>query len=217
MGIVDRLKRDLSKHRGKTAVLGVLFATMVAMSVRAALELGPRDTQAGVNPVSITDASDKTPGSGEVNAQDRIKEGQELWRRLQQVNARAAGVDAAFRFDTSFYPPLPAPVESARPVVPMAAPEVTEPVKAQAVSAGMVDAEAIRAAHIRQEASRLVIKSIVVGNANTPSMTIVNQQLLKVGQTVQGFEITAINEREVEVRKEGVITVIRTPDGQKSQ
>jgi hypothetical protein len=45
-------------------------------------------------------------------------------------------------------------------------------------------------------------------------MAIVNQQLVTVGQKIQGFEISAIRAREVVFLKDGVTIVVRMPDGQ---
>ena len=39
MSIIARFKRDIAKHRGRAAVLGVLFVTMVAFGVKAFFEL----------------------------------------------------------------------------------------------------------------------------------------------------------------------------------
>lgn len=207
MRMVDKFKRNLGKNRGKAAVLGVLFLTMVAFSIRAVLELRPRNAGAAINSVATSDASENLTANV-ADAEGRIKESQQLWHHLREAKAGAIDASAAFTFDASKYPPLPPDLTHPMPV----APETSE-VKPQPV-APVIDLEALKAARIRKEAKALIVKSTVVGNDITAPMTIINQQLLKVGQSVLGFEITAIREREVEFTKEGVLTTIKMPDRQ---
>jgi hypothetical protein len=207
MGAVARLKRDLTKHRGKAAVLGILFATMVALSVRAFLELRPTAAAAANVPAVEPANSLSSRGGTGLDADQRIRESQELWLRLKEVKATAAGSQLAFTFDADSYPP-PAPLPEAR-----TAPTPEVPVVTPAPGASGAEAAA-RANRIREQARSLVIKSTAVGNGAMEPMAIINQQLLTVGQKIQGFEISAIRAREVEFVKDGVTTVVRMPDGQ---
>jgi hypothetical protein len=209
MGAMDRLKRDLKKHRGKAAVLGMLFVVMVAMSVRAVMELRPQAAGAAVVPAVAPEQFSKN-GNKEIatgaDAEARIQESKDLWRRLREVKATATEAKVAFTFDASYYPP-PAVSLEARPMALM--PEATAPAPTP-----MVDEAAVRSNRIREQARALIVKSTAVGHEMTEPMAIVNQQLLTVGQKILGFEITAIRAREVEFVKEGVTTVVKMPDGQ---
>src|SRR4051812_45943921 len=103
MGMVDKFKRDLSKNRGKAAVLGVLFVGMVAMSVRAFFQLQPQAAEAGVIPAAV-DNADNTQGGSAANSQGRIKESQELWNHLREVSPTALDIKSTFAFDAKAYP-----------------------------------------------------------------------------------------------------------------
>jgi hypothetical protein len=203
MGAVAKFKRDLTKHRGKAAVLGILFATMVALSIRAALELHPAVAAAKAL-VPETDAALPTSNVSGTDADARIRESKELWRRLKEVKAAATSAQAAFTFAPEFYPPPAVPEVKA--VLTVDPPEVKP--------APAVDDVGIKASRIREQARNLVVKSTAVGNGSMEPMAIVNQQLVTVGQKIQGFEISAIRAREVVFLKEGVTTVVRMPDGQ---
>ena len=209
MGAIDKFKRDLTKHRGKATVLGLLFVLMVAMSVRAVLELRPKAAEAALAPPVAREQPNKS-GSKDMatgaDAEARIQESKDLWRRLREVKATATEAKVAFTFDASYYPPPVVPLE----VKPMAiAPET--PVRA---SVPVVDEAAVHENRIREQARALIVKSTAVGQGTAEPMAIVNQKLLSVGQTILGFEITAIRAREVEFTKEGVTTVVKMPDGQ---
>jgi len=215
MGAIDRLKRDLTKHRGKAAVLGILFVTLVTMSTRAVIALRPKSAAAANAPVGATTGA-MTP-SNRIGAKDiatgadaeaRIQESKDLWGRLREVKATATEAKVAFTFDATYYPPPAAPVET-KPVA-----VVPETPAARPAPAPMVDEAGARANRIREQARALIVKSTAVGRGMTEPMAIVNQQLLTVGQKILGFEISAIRAREVEFTKEGVTTVVKMPDGQ---
>jgi hypothetical protein len=207
MGIVDRFKRDLGKNRGKAAVLGVLFVGMVATSLRAVLQLRAGTADASVSNRATVNTSDSRATAGPGDAAGRIRESQQLWQTLQRVNSSAIASSALFTFDGSFYPPLPPDLSHPAPVVAEPAESAPQPV------VPAVDPEALKLSRIRKDSQALVVRSTVVGTDSSESMTIINQQLLQVGQSILGFEITAIREREVEFQKEGVAIVVRMPDG----
>jgi hypothetical protein len=204
MGVLDKFKRDLTKHRGKAAVLGILFVTMTALTVRAVVEMRPRTAVAnGTLMGAKTETKPTDAAAPGATVASRIQESKNLWNRLKEVKANAADPQSAFAFDPNYYPP-PAAVEPP--------PAITSEVKQ--TPAAIVDEPAIRAARVRDQARSLVVKSTAVGNGTMEPMAIVNQQLLTVGQKIMGFEISAIRAREVEFVKDGVTTVVRMPDGQ---
>lgn len=211
MGVVDNFKRDLVKHRGRAAVLGVLFVAMVAMSVRAVLELRPRNAAAA--PV-ITAAPDinMTPLelNGDVaNVQARIRDSQALWQQLRHVEPGATDAQSAFTFDAAHFPapaPLIDPNKNTGPAVVA--------VKPTPAAEPAVEDSTAKTSRIREQARALIVKSTAVGKGTTEPMAIVNQQLVTVGQKILGFEVTAIRSREVEFVKEGVTVVGKMPEGQ---
>jgi hypothetical protein len=205
MSILEKFKRDIAKHRGRAAVLGILFVIMVAMSVRAVMQLRPRAAmaQTPAAPMAVSSLVNETTPSMP-NAEARMQESKELWKRLKEVKAAAADAQMAFAFDPSYYPP---------PTTP----DITPPVfvsETAPTPKPLMDEAAIKAARIREQARSLVVKSTATGNGTMEPMAIVNQQLLTVGQKIMGFEISAIRAREVEFLKDGVTTVVRMPDGQ---
>ena len=111
MGALDKFKRDLTKHRGKAAVLGILFVTMTAMTVRAIVQMRPHTAVA--NSALPVDSTETKPSGGTAmgaNAAARLQESRNLWDRLKEVKANAAEAKTAFNFDPSYYSP-PAAVE----------------------------------------------------------------------------------------------------------
>lgn len=206
MGLIDNFKRDILRHKGRTAVLGVLFVAMVLFSVRAVIQLQPKAATAAVpfnphaqpvNPVASADTEAK------------LKESQDLWKRLREVKPGATPSAVAFTFDPMFYPQ---PVEVRKPATPVT-PEVVAVTPAPPI-VPVVNAEEIRNQRIREESRSLVLKSTLVGEGITKPQAIINQKLLGVGQEILGFTITAIRAREVELVKERAIVVIKMADGQ---
>ena len=211
MGVIDRFKRDMTKHRGKAVVLGILFVTMVTMGIRAVVQLRPRAAEAVVAPVAAptpTSKSDTKDSAAGADAEARIQESKDLWFRLREIKPTATEMKAAFTFDASYYPLPTAPVEITPAVTESEAPI------ARPAPTPVVDEATARANRIREQARALIVKSTAAGHGSIQPMAIVNQELLKVGQTILGFEITAIRAREVEFVKEGVTTVVKMPDGQ---
>jgi hypothetical protein len=204
MGALGKFKRDITKHRGKAAVLGILFVTMAALTMRAVFEMRPHTAVASNLTTAKTMPKPSDAAAPGANATARMQESKNLWNRLKEVKANAADAKIAFTFDPSYYPP---------PIVVEATPSSATP-EVKPAPAAPVDEAAIRAARIREQARSLVVKSTAVGNGTMEPMAIVNQQLLTVGQKIMGFEISAIRAREVEFTKDGVTTVVRMPDGQ---
>jgi len=211
MALIERFKRDILKHRGRSAVLGTLFVILVALSIKAVFEVQIRPVNASV--VS-TNASVPNAKTGEpvtdsttvAEAQERMNQSSLLWQTLQHVSPNAMNPETTFTFNASLYT-LVAPVETPKNPTPVDA----QPVKPAPTPA--IDTEAIKAARIREQARALVLKTTAVA-PDTKPMAIVNQQLLTVGQEILGFEITAIRAREVEFNKDGISVVVKMPDGQ---
>ncbi|HVT80075.1 MAG TPA: hypothetical protein VHM90_05410 [Phycisphaerae bacterium] len=205
MGLIDNFKRDIGRHRGRSAVLGVLFVAMVLFSVRAFLQLSAKPAVASlstpfqpatVNPVASADT------------QVRLQESQELWAKLREKKPNAADSMVAFKFDSSFYP---APVVPELPKQPNIAP-TPDPVRVAQPS--LPDPALLKRQRIHEQARLLVLKSTMVGEGITQPAAIINQRLLTVGQEISGFTLTAIRSREVDVEKEGQTEVVKMPDGQ---
>ena len=54
MGFIERFKRDILKHRGRAAVLGVLSVVMAISTIKAVLEMQcPRDKADGSIPSAL--------------------------------------------------------------------------------------------------------------------------------------------------------------------
>ncbi|HEY4328901.1 MAG TPA: hypothetical protein VGN88_04135 [Phycisphaerae bacterium] len=211
MTIIDKFKRDIGQRPGRAAVLGVLTVALLAMSVRAFIEVHPRGAAGSV---ATGEGAAEAPkgtanGSSAIEAEVKIKENRELWNTLREKKPQAVGAASAFTFDASYFTLDP----STR--VTLVTPEKPEVIKPAAVPVTpMIDPEAMKQARIREQAKGLVVKSTSMGNGMSEPMAIVNQQLLTVGQTILGFEITAIRAREVEFKKEGQTTVVKMVDGQ---
>jgi len=91
--------------------------------------------------------------------------------------------------------------------------EAVKPAPLPVVDQAAVQAQQM-ARRIQDEGRRLVIKTIAIGNESTPSMAIVNQRLMSVGQWIDGFQLTAIRPRECEFVKEGETVVRRLSEDQ---
>jgi len=203
MGLIENFKRDIARNRGRSAVLGVLFVAMVLFSVRAFLQLSAKPVAASVLAPAFLPVT-ATPVSN-ADTLARVKESQELWQKLREKRTTAPNTAVAFRFDPSFYP---APVVSEVPKKTTAAPEPERTVPT------IPDPNAAKRARIHEQARSLVVKSTMVGEGIAQPAAIINQKLLTIGQEINGFSITAIRAREVEVVKEGQTEIVKMPDGQ---
>ena len=214
MTLVQKIKRDITKHPLKASVLGVLTVVMVVFVIKAVIELRPNTASASVSAVPLPDGAplnfDAAPVD-HVDADARLKESGRLWEKLHEVKATGSAASVAFAFDASFYPPPLIPQQDLRP---MAATPVEAPQPA-AVSI-TVDPELAKSNRIHEQSHALVVQSTLIGNGMTP-VAVINQQLLTVGQQIMGFEIVAIRSREVEFKKEGVTLSVKTPDETSSQ
>ena len=206
MSLVTAIHRDILRHRQKAAVLGVLLVVMAVFTVKAVIQLSPQaaaasavNAGAGAPPGSEGAAGTSGDTTTAAEAEERIRESRELWKRLREVR----GVDAAvaFSFDASFYP-----LDPAR--------RVTTPTKLEVTPAAPVDdAEAVKVAHerlIREQAQQFRVQSTTMSGSQP--FAVVNGQLVTVGGTINGFEVTAIRSRVVDFTKEGVPVPVKMPD-----
>src|SRR4051794_4966281 len=100
MGLIDNFKRDIARHRGRSAVLGVLFVAMVLFSIRAVLQLSAKPAVAAIAPAFQPAANPVSSADTQV----RMKESQELWEKLREKKNNSANSAVAFRFDSALYP-----------------------------------------------------------------------------------------------------------------
>lgn len=206
MGFIHTFKRDLARHRHKAAVLGVLFAVMVFMGVRAVFQMQPQ--RASAITITETDGASAPAVSNAAEASERIRLSKELWRRLWEKGG-VSGKDA-FTFEATYYPP--------DPTRPMVTPLTPEPETRQQPVARPDDGEIVRRAlmlRLREQLVELKVQSTTVSTGKP--WAIVNGQLVSVGDQVKGFEISAIRPREVDFTKEGVTSVVKMPDDFRGQ
>jgi hypothetical protein len=212
MGFLQTIKRDITRHRQKAALLGVLMVLMVVMSVRAVFQLRPQNAEAMKTAVATSDASTPaaggTAGNEGAEAAERIRLSKELWKRLQ--DKRGIGVDVAFKFEDRYFQPDPT-----RPVVVAAAPERVEALPAIPKVDDNENLRRNQRLKVLEQSQELKVQSTTIG-AGKP-WAIVNGQLVSVGDMVKGFEITAIRAREVELKKEGVTIAVKMPDDPRGQ
>ena len=211
MTMIARFKRDIAKHRGRAAVLAVLFVTMVAMGIKAFFELHQPVAVAAMATPDVKPAQPR-PLVNSAEAEARISESKKLWHVLREVKTGAAKAEASFAFDPAYYPP-PAVDPKRVAVAPPVEAEPAKPAPVPAVDLAALQAQQ-HARRIQEEGRQLVIKTIAIGNESTPSMAIVNQRLMTVGQWIDGFQLTAIRPRECEFLKDSETVVRRLSEDQ---
>jgi len=210
-GFAERLKRDMAKNRKKAAILGVLSAVFGLFLVKMYFDMQPKTASAESRVAPAKEqvsGAPATAGGGE-SLQEKVKLSRELWGRLREK--RGAAPATAFVLDTSYYTLDP----SKRPVVNNVATATVEtPVEKQPPRNAEEIARQARIATIREQARGLSLRSTVLG---TKPVAIINGQIFMNGARVNGFEITSIRAREVELTKEGVSVVIRMADDARGQ
>jgi hypothetical protein len=210
MGLIDKIKRDFARHRQKAAVLGVLAVVMIVLVVRAVVQLRPAPAAvvaAAVPPAADAEMRDEVAVTG-ASAEEQIKQSKELWKKLREVR----GVDAsvAFVFDSSLFPPDPN-----RKIV-TSAPERIEPVAPRQVPDDSENQRRLREQSIRDQSRQLTVKSTTVTATGKP-WAIVSNQLVTVGDIVNGFEVVAIRSREVDFKKENFTKTVKMTDDLRGQ
>jgi len=203
MGIsLEQIKRDFTRHRKKTAMLGVLALVMCVLIVKAVFDMRPQVAVA-LPPTTnnpVTEAGGETEAEAVVDPGERIRQSQELWKVLREKR----GLDAvnAFRFDASYFP-----VDPSRRVQAEADHEALPDSTSQKVSNEEIE-RAARIRDIREQARGLIVRSTVVGNAASKPVAVINDRILGIGDCISGFRITAIQARKVEFEKDGIPVAI---------
>jgi hypothetical protein len=206
----EKLKRDFAKHRVKTIVLGVLAVVMAVFVVKAFNEMRPR-TVAAASPLLIAESITDGTGVSAEDAAARIKQSRDLWKILRE--SRGMDAESAFKFDPTYFALDPKSViqhETDR-VQPVAktGPQVSE-------NTEQMERDA-RVSGIREEARGLIVRSTVVGSGNSKPVAVINDRILGVGDRILGFEITAIQAREVEFKKEGITLAVKMAEDSSAQ
>ncbi|HVX85877.1 MAG TPA: hypothetical protein VH253_13935 [Phycisphaerae bacterium] len=209
----ESLKQELGRNRKRTSVLAALTVVMGALILRAYLQMSARPVAA--SPLGQRVGMPEAPEMGEdvvpaAEADKRLALSKSLWTVLRQV--RGAEPATAFKFDPSYFPrdpshPQPAPVEAAADPAPHAAARPMDDDETERRS---------RMAAVRDEAKGLVVRSTVVNTGSKP-VAVVNDRIMSVGDTIDGFVITAIRAREVEFRKDDVTLPIKMVDMPRGQ
>jgi hypothetical protein len=207
-----KIQRDFIKHRKKAALLALLFAVMLGLTIKAYFDIHPTAATAqtiGENPLAGTATNSAAPdGATAAEADERIRQSKELWRVLREVRGVPATV--AFAFDSTCFTPEPSRQVTAQPTAPVVAAVETPLV--------IVDTGKAQKAHL-DELERLTrslkVRSTIMSSADNKPRAIVNQQLLTIGDSILGFEITAIRAREVDFTRDGVTFAVKMPDDQR--
>src|SRR5579862_1096527 len=95
------IQQQMSRNRGKTAVLGALTVVLVVVGVKSAIVMAPQRASAML-PGPRDGGQAAAPGT-ESGAETRkhTRESQMLWSVLREK--RGLEADVAFRFDPSYY------------------------------------------------------------------------------------------------------------------
>jgi hypothetical protein len=206
---IQQIKRDFTKHKAKSAVLGVLALTMIGLFIKAAAEMRPRTAAAeatSITPEVAAAMGSATAIDAPADAEERIRQSRQLWKVLREAKG-GLGAETAFTFDPTYFP--------MDPNQPLREPQHVETVD-HIVAPVMPNSEELeRAARIsmtREQARQLVVHSTVVGNGRSQSVAVVNEHILTVGDRISGFEIVAIRAREVEFKKDGITLAVKMAD-----
>jgi len=200
---LEQIKRDFTRHRKKTAVLGVLALLMCVLIVKAVFDMRPQVAVALPSTTNnpVAEAGDDTEVEAVVDPGERIRQSQELWKVLREKR----GLDSvnAFRFDASYFPVDPSRRLQAE-TDHVATPDLTPTTK---VSTEEIE-QAARIRDIHEQARGLIVRSTVVGNATSKPVAVINDRVLSVGDCISGFKITSIQARKVEFEKDGIPVAI---------
>jgi hypothetical protein len=203
MGLsLDQIKRDFSKHRKKSAMLGVLSLVMVVFLVKAYFDLRPQSVSAEAIPGALQESGAVSEEAG-MNPEEKLRQSRELWKVMREK--RGVEDATAFKFEPTYFPidPMRRAMEPDRVAV------------AEAPRTAVTSDEVLREARereIREQARGLVVKSTVVGNEKSRPVAVINEHILSVGDVISGFTITAIQAREVDFKKDGVTLAVKMAD-----
>lgn len=207
---LEKIKKDFVRNQKRTAILGVLVLVLAGFSVKAYFEMAPShaaaDTGAPVDPVAgAATTADVQLSAAESEA--RIRQSKQLWTALREVKKDSVTPAFAFTFLPANFPEDP---NRPRQLIPERLPDNnTQPTTSVAH-----DLEpARRKAEITAKANHITVTSTVLGNPASKSVVLLNiarpgkpgqQGIYKVGDVVEGFEITAIQARKVVLKMEDI-------------
>lgn len=195
---LERLKSELSKHRGKTLMLAGLTAVLVAFCGKALWSSPPRNASAGVESHEGAPDPQVADPAKSRDVEEKMRQSAALWQVMR--DKRGIDVSQAFNFDAQFYTLDPARrTVTAEPDHVDVQPQSGEP------SLSEEELKRLRIVKTQQESRRLNLQAVMLGSAPT---ALINSELKRVGDRVLGFTLKSIQERQVLVEKDGVTLAV---------
>jgi hypothetical protein len=202
----ERLKSEIARNKTKSMVLGGLVLVLGIVGGNMLLSNSPRSANASIA-TSESTVSAEAIRSGEMDA--KVREAAALWDILKEKRGLSAATaftfdpehapeDGKYVRDPSYRPPAVQSVET-RPADPVTTP--------RELSADQ--REQLRQDRIKQEARQLVLQAILMGDQPT---VLINSKRMGLGEEVEGFKISVVEERLVRVVKDGVEVTIPLKD-----
>lgn len=187
----------LTADRRKAAVLGVLLTCLGVVGVKTLLKIGP----------SASNAADRNGGEDDPSnlggsAISRTLAALERVRGQKLTEARVAPRLSRnlFAVDEGYFPP---PAQVVRNPPPM---NVTPPPRIEPVEPTADEARAMIVAEIRDEAQRLTLRSVIVGQHPLAVIEMPGRgrSVLQPGKIIRGFRLVEVKSDSVLLDKEGV-------------
>ena len=199
---LERLKTEFVRNKTKSLVLGGLMLVLACVSVNMLLSGSPRSASASVSPKEIA-VSAETNKTGEMDA--KVHEAEALWETMR--TKRGVTPAAAFEFTPERYeyprdPLYRAPTANLAETQPSPTPAVPQEMSAD-------QREQLRREQIKQESGQLVLQAILMGDQPT---VLINSKRFGLGEEINGFKISVVEDRLVRVVKDGVEVVIPLKD-----
>ncbi|HUS91858.1 MAG TPA: hypothetical protein VM695_08410 [Phycisphaerae bacterium] len=187
-GIKDRVLGELKRDPKKAVILGLLFAVLAIIGgVELARRMGPATAGAAVARTGgaaeprTTRPGGETPSDGTASATEGAEQPGRPIRALSPVVDRDL-----FTPNPALYPLAQAPKAAPKMVTPVEDPAAQEMARRQAIVA---------------QAQALTLQSTVIGAVPT---AIINGQVLRTGEEINGFEVVRIDAHCCVVEKEGL-------------
>jgi hypothetical protein len=195
----EKIKKDFARHQKRAAILGVLVLVMVGFIIKAYFEMSPKLILADAPPAP----ANIEVVSRVVDTDARIRQSKELWKILRENHGVAPSL--AFSFVPGYYNRDPS-----RPMHDIQHDNVkfAPPLPAAPVTSQQLERDA-RVADVKKQALKLTVMSTIVGAGNSNPVAVVNQRILSVGDSIEGFEIIAIKAREVVFKMDGVTLAVK--------
>ena len=195
----DKIKKDFARHQKRALILGVLVLVLLGFVFKAYFEMAPKAAEA--DSTATVENTEATASAADTEV--RIRQSKELWKTLRETQGVPPA--AAFSFLPSYYNRDPS-----RPVrdLDRDAVKVT-PQMVQTPQTNEQFERDARAADIKKQSLKLTVMSTIVGNGNSSPVAVINQRILSVGDTIEGFEIVAIKAREVVFKMDGVVLPVK--------